>query len=142
MNSPSKKALDTAAKIGFLKGACAGVVAVLLPLAVIFLCLLLMGCASTVTPRMVTDAAPSWDGTNQNSGFVAYAADGQGIITANARARYNGLIVTYGARFVPPLQADAGLTQSEGGKFLIDQQHLAYFEKMNRWRKQALGAPK
>jgi hypothetical protein len=94
------------------------------------------GCASTVIPRTVTDSAPSWDGTNQNSGLVGFSPDGGGIITSNARERYNGLVVIYGARFVPALKADAGLWQMPDGTWHIDQQHLACFAKMNRWRKE------
>ena len=93
---------------------------------------------------MVSDSVPSFDGTNQDSGFVAFAPDGAGIITPNALARYNGLIALYCGQFIPPLEPNAGICAAPApwlGFYRIDQQHLDYFATMNRWRKQATTGP-
>ena len=87
---------------------------------------LLMGCTTTLTPVQPAAKVASWDGTNQNSGFVRWT-NGGGILTPHACDRYNGLIALYGGRFVPPLKPDAGLTQCQDGLWFIDAQHLADF---------------
>ncbi len=103
-----------------------------------FWLLLTCGCASTVAPEPVRETVASWDGTNQNSGFIGYLVDGRGLITESACRRYNGLIAVYGARFIPPLQADDGIRATGTNTFIIDQQHLQYFMTMQRWRRSGL----
>lgn len=94
---------------------------------------IIVGC--TVTPKIVTDTTPSFDGTNQNSGFIAFDPNGYGIITPHARDRYNGLIEIYGKKFNPPLTFDAGIIKTCTNTFLIDPQHDVYARTMNRWKK-------
>ena len=89
---------------------------------------------TTVTPPIVQSSAPSWDGTNNNSGFIGWSATGEGIITPHAQDRYNALIVMYGKRFVPPLVHDFGITTTTNG-IIINNQALSYFAQMNRWFK-------
>ncbi len=101
-------------------------------------CCTLAACTSTVTPRIVSNSFASWDGTNQNSGFIGYQPRGSGEITSHARDRYNELIAIFGSRFLPPLKPDAGLTATGTNTFLIDAQHLDYFATMNRWHKQGV----
>ena len=98
---------------------------------------LLMGItlSCTVLPEPPHETTPSFDGGAQNSGFLGFDAAGRGILTANARARYNALIATYGARYAPPLTLDAGLTPTATNTFLIEPQFLVDFREMNRWRK-------
>lgn len=104
---------------------------------------LLIGC-STVVPDPVRVSAPSWDGTNQNSGLICLTTNGTAIITPHARDRYNALALRYGTNFAPPLQFDSGVrevTCSSNGAFAgtlyeIDNEHLAKFAIMNRWRKE------
>jgi hypothetical protein len=100
----------------------------------LLLALALTGCAGTIRPAVVTRNAASWDGTNQNSGFLMFT-NGGALITSHARDRYNGLIGTYGARFVPPLAPDAGV-QAAGIWYQIDAEHLADFCTMERWRRE------
>jgi len=100
--------------------------------------MMLAGCAGTVTPRVVRDAVASFDGTNQNSGFIRYLPDGSGLITGHAFHRYQDLVHEFGGRFSPPIvYSTDGVTPTGTNAFIIDQQHLEYFATMNRWRKQA-----
>lgn len=99
------------------------------------LAVVLLGCASTVRPVIPTATAPSFDGTNQNSGFVSLSG-GRGLITAHARDRYNGLIDLYGKGFIPPLVHDAGITVTSSNLFTIDGEGIVHFATMNRWRRE------
>ena len=92
------------------------------------------GCTSTVTPRTVLSSQASWDGTNQNSGFIGFEGSA-GIITPHARDRYNALIEIYGKKFNPPITSDYGVWPYTGGNYIISPQALTYFTQMNRWRK-------
>lgn len=92
------------------------------------------GCTSTVTPRTVVSSQASWDGTNQNSGFIGFE-NGCGVITPHARDRYNALIEVYGKKFLPPLTYDYGVWPYSNGNYLITPQALTDFAQMNRWRK-------
>lgn len=96
----------------------------------------LAGC--TVAPRVVTESVASFDGNQQNSGFIGFTTNGAGIITPHARDRYNALVATYSAKFLPPLTADSGITPTATNTFLIDAEHLSDFGIMNHWRKQTL----
>ena len=98
--------------------------------------LMLAGCAPTVIPAQVRDHGASYDGNERNSGFLGFAADGTGIITPRARARYNELVARYGGLFRPALSADEGITPTATNTFLIDGEHLVDFATMNRWRKE------
>lgn len=89
----------------------------------------------TVTPRPVVDGMPSFDGAVQNSGFLGFDPAGRGILTPHARDRYNRLVAEYGARYLPPLVLDAGVTPTATNTFLLDPEHLVDFAEMNRWRK-------
>jgi hypothetical protein len=98
------------------------------------------GCTSTVTAPKIQDTQASWDGNQQNSGFLGFDAQDYGIITAHARDRYNALIAMYGSEFKPRLDSDAGvhqiLTPTTDSPWRIDKQHLTHFMTMNRWRKE------
>lgn len=100
------------------------------------------GCTTTVTPKIPHAAQASFDGDQQNSGFLGKDALGFEIITAHARDRYNGLIETYGRGFSPALKPDDGVTPNPDspGTFRIDREHLIKFATMNRWRRE--GRPK
>ena len=98
---------------------------------------MLIGCAGTTVPKPAKDTVASWDGTNQNSGFIGFTSDGSGIITAHARDRYNGLAARYSNQFIPPLKLDDGL-KPMGTNWLIDPEHLVKFRTMNRWRKSGI----
>lgn len=104
----------------------------------LWLAAMLTGC-TTVTPRIVEAPKPSWDGTNQNSGFVGWSGP-NGVITPHARERYNGLIEIYGKKFIPPLVHDYGITiktnQIDSSLIIeITPEALADFALMNRWHK-------
>lgn len=117
---------------------CLGVALLLLAIA-LTACVLGTGCASTMRPAPVIRQLASWDGTNQNSGFICFT-NGGALITAHARERYNALVKSYGARFQPALQEDAGIRavdekNGSNGIYWIDAEHLADFATMNRWRR-------
>jgi hypothetical protein len=95
----------------------------------------------TVTPKQTVADRASWDSSTpesctnqQNSGFLGWTANG-GLITANARARYNNLVAQYGTNFNPVLVKDTGIQQVSTNIWEIDKQHLADFATMNRWRR-------
>jgi hypothetical protein len=110
-----------------------GALLVLTALAIILLINALSGC-TTATPRVVESPAASWDGTNQNSGFIGWSGH-SGVITPHARDRYNALIEIYSKKFVPPLLTDYGITATTSNVFLITPEALADFVLMNRWHK-------
>ncbi len=94
------------------------------------------GCTSTVTPPVPKAGAASWDGNAQNSGFLGFNPDGSGSLTEHGRDRYNALVAKYGAKLLPPVAKDEGLTANGDGSFRIDDQHLAIFAKLRRWDKE------
>lgn len=97
------------------------------------------GC--TATPRAVQPIAPSWDGNEQDSGLLNGGkplANGDFVLTAHARDRYNALVAKYGSTFAPPVATDAGITPLPDGTFLIDKQHLDAFARMNLKSKAAI----
>jgi hypothetical protein len=117
------------------------VVRISILLAIIFyplvIAIVLAGCVGTLTPPIAQASAASWDGTNQNSGFISFAtnADGKvtgGIITPHARERYKALMRECGHAWLVTSD-DAGLTRLPNGTWFIDAQHLAYFAEANDW---------
>lgn len=123
MNSPNKRTR---------------IVAKLCPAVVGIFCLvaicLLAGC--TVIPKPFEAPTASFDGGEQNSGFLGSLPDHDGVITPHARDRYNELVKTFGTRFQPPLTLDAGVSAYTNGTFRIDPEHLVKFATMNRWRRE------
>lgn len=95
------------------------------------------GC-TTVTPKIVHDDTPSFDGGAQTSGFLGYLPDGSGVISQHAADRYNSLIAKYGDRYTVPLKPNAGLTPYTNGTVRIDAEHNVKAQEMNRWRKSNL----
>lgn len=117
-----------------LKLIAAGLVAA----ALMFGIMMLTSCAGTTRPTRVQSAVASFDGNEQNSGFIAFAPDGSGIITPHAHARYQALVADYGARFKPPLLSDEGTALTTTNTWTIDRGHLAQFMTMQRWKKQGV----
>lgn len=109
----------------------AGVLAVLAIVSVVATA----GCA--VVPRAVESSEASFDGNAQNSGVVMSTAAGF-VVTDRFRARYNAMIVTYGADFRPPLAIDAGVSPIGEDRWLITKQAMVDFLTMNAWRKAGL----
>jgi hypothetical protein len=94
-----------------------------------------VGCM-TVAPDPVRDRVIRFDGNEQNAGFVGYLTNHQGgVITANARARYNALVEDYRARFKPPLARDAGVAPFTNGTFTITKEALVNFATMAQWER-------
>lgn len=91
----------------------------------------------TIIPRTVRSREASFDGTNQNSGFVGWTADGKGVLTARARARYNELVRLYGERFLPAIGSDYGIErhQTAPEQWTITPEALVKFQTMTRWHK-------
>ena len=105
----------------------------LLTLAMILIMLAANGC-TTVTPAIVESPHASWDGTNQNSGFIRWVGDCEEG-TPHLRARYNAMIATYGKRFAPPITEDYGITATVSNTYIFTPEAIQKFTKMNRWRK-------
>lgn len=94
--------------------------------------LFILGC--TVTPHQVTSRTASMDGTNRNSGFIGFRADGYGMFTEHAKQRYDSLVRRYGNRFQVPVHEGDGLWQTNGSPiWLLDPEHCTDFETMTRW---------
>lgn len=93
----------------------------------------LAGC--TITPSLVSTEEISFDGNYKNSGLLSFAPDGSGVITSNALARYNGLILRYGTNFIPNLTTNTGVRTTSSNAFLLDAEHLIKFGTMNQWRR-------
>lgn len=105
------------------------------------------GC--TIFPDTVDDDSASYDAStpsqydNKSGGFLFFTDDGNGVITDNARKRYNKLIDDYKNQFEEEkgveLEEDDGIkkhTDQYGNKvWEIDKQHLTYFALLNQWRK-------
>ena len=115
--------------------------------ALLAIVLTLPGC--TIFPDTVDDDSASYEAStpsqydNKNGGFLFFADNGNGVITDNARKRYNKLIDDYKNQFEEEkgveLKEDAGIkshTDQYGNKvWEIDKQHLTYFALLNQWRK-------
>jgi hypothetical protein len=99
--------------------------------------LLGVGCVRTIIPVIPSASQPSYDGTNQNSGFVGFDASRNGILSAHARDRYNSLVADYGALIKPPVKPGEGLAgPTSTNTWLIDPQHLVYFATFSRWHRE------
>lgn len=119
-------------------------------LALIICCSGLMtACTVVPKPTYIINTQPSFDAstpkeepTNQNSGFIGFLQNGNGIITQNAVDRYNNLINRYATMVLKDtgykIEKDSGIFPIEGNNklFEIDKQHLFYFIIMNQWNKQ------
>ena len=119
------------------------------PILLLLVLLALTGCTIVPKPYFIVRTAPSFDSSTpekyelkQNSGFIGFLKNGNGIITDNARKRYNNLIDEYGKKLLDDvsykIEKDSGISRIEGDNVLyeIDQQHLFYFILMNQWNKQ------
>lgn len=106
-------------------------------------------------PSMIKDNSASYDSSTpsqynaHNSGLIGYVTNGKGetvgaIITSNAKDRYNNLILSYvwqvyDAEKVKIKQGDGVEPYKDiynNDLHIIDSEHLAYFMKMNRWKKE------
>jgi hypothetical protein len=101
--------------------------------------LLLTGC--TITPVKVHSSEASYDGPYRDSGAISSNKDGSGLISDQAKNRYNALVRSYGNRFTVPLHENDGLSAEpvviDGRRaWTIDPEHFVKFQSMNRWRKQ------
>jgi hypothetical protein len=109
----------------------------------------LMGCTIVPKPTYIVNTQPSFDSSTpakyadkQNSGFIGFLQNGNGIITSNAVSRYNNLVEKYEKQVLDEtgtkIEKNSGIFPIEGNNMLyeIDQQHLYYFIIMNQWNKQ------
>lgn len=115
---------------------------------------LFTGCG-TITPDPVKDKAASYDSSTpegyakQNSGFLGFTLgeDGQSegaLLTQHAVDRYNFLINDYKVQFKEQTGIDINrgdglsptLTTSNLPIYKIDLEHLQYFLKLSRWKKE------
>ena len=112
-------------------------------------CLFFVGCTVVPKPDFIINTTPSFDsstpvssGTTQNSGFIGFLQNGNGIITSNAVVRYNNLIEGYQKALLNDtgykIEKNSGIFPVGNNNMLfeIDKQHLFYFILMNQWNKQ------
>lgn len=109
---------------------------------------LFVGCV-TVTPNKIQDDKSSYDATTpkqydkDNGGLISFVGD-DGLITRQARERYNNLIKMYRIKFKKEkaidLNEDSGIKSYKDNfgneLFLIDSEHLVYFGVLNSWLKE------
>jgi hypothetical protein len=89
-----------------------------------------------VTPTTPRSHVASFDGAQQNSGFIGYTTNGFGVLTPHARDRYNSLIALgYGTNFVPRLTNDFGVAPFTNGTFLFTPEAVVDFGVMNQRHK-------
>ena len=103
------------------------------------LILSIFGCAhtETVTPRVVESQGASYDAGERNSGIIGFVNCGEArcvLVTPHFRDRYNGLIATYGQRFVPPIGKDYGVTDTGTNLFLLTKEAMEKSGLMHTWR--------
>ena len=110
-------------------------IAIALWLALVAGCCWLCGC-NTVAPVVAKSSQASFDAGVQDSGLIAFTADGRAIITPHARDRYEALTKIYGQKFTPALTCCVGIEATSTNTFLIDAEHLADFAAMVRWNRQ------
>jgi len=113
--------------------------------------LMIFAAACTVVPVTPHSNQASFDGNHQDSGLIAFQADGSAVLTAHAHDRYTNLLAVYGSRLqLPPKYPEEGMFQTNGTfagygtnvpVWIMDGQHLDYFKAMNRWRKAVPNAP-
>lgn len=96
---------------------------------------LLAGCTTTVIPKHVKPAVASFDGGEQNSGILAFRADGSVTITPHARDRFNAMAEAYGGYFSPRVKPDDGITR-DGAEYVMSPESQVKAQSMNRWRKE------
>lgn len=102
----------------------------------ILILVLMTGCFGTVKPVKVTPQQASFDGTNQNSGVVSFdKVNHVGEVTPDWRLKYNGLIETYGDRFIPWLVKDYGLISKPNGNWIATAEAFENRGKMELWRR-------
>lgn len=111
-----------------------------LSLLTLTLMLSLSACTSTVRPTLPKQKQPSADGNLHDSGFRGFDTNHFGVISDNARERYNGFLSQYGDRLArkPVLPNDGISAGPSNGVWRIDQQHLDYFKIMTLWRNQGV----
>lgn len=95
------------------------------------------GCASTITPEVVSSGEASYDGNVRTSGVIRSLPNGF-LVTDNFRARYNGMIAIYGGDFIPRLKIDQDIVPIGEDRWIITKQGMVNFLEMNAWRKSAL----
>ncbi len=115
-------------------------------LALAFIIVTAGGCTSTVTPPTPKASQPSFDGTNADSGVIAFVTTAHGevigqIVRPHWRERYNDLIPTYGKLFHPPLALDAGLTPYTNGTWFVEAEASVHMTVMNTAKKKGLFKP-
>jgi len=93
------------------------------------------GC--TIAPReVVVPGQASFSGTSQNSGMLGLEpVSGSEIISGGARSNYNALVGVYGAKYLPPLRPDDGITGFTNGTYLLDKSHLFAYLQMCVWHR-------
>lgn len=105
----------------------------MLPVAMLMLCVAIWQSSCTVTPKSVRPVVASYDGGQQNSGFLGFTTNGWGVLTSRARARYNSFIASgFGTNFSPAIPPDYGVMPYTNGTFLFTPEALVDFGVMNQ----------
>lgn len=113
-------------------------------LLLVLLCLVQVGCLSTVVPKPVHSEQASFDGVERTSGVVQFSSElGGFIVTDNFVRRYDALVDIYGNTkdsltrlpyFAPALVRRYGVSQTRG-MWIITPDAMTKFVRMNQWRK-------
>lgn len=121
----------------------------------LFAILLLNAGCSTVVPKPIMDTEASYDSTTpsqydkKNSGIIGFITGSKdetvgAIVTKGFQQKYFNLLHDYGLQLYDAekihVRDNDGLENYKdiygNDLFIIDSQHLAYFLKMNRWKKE------
>lgn len=117
--------------------------------------ILLLSSCSTVTPDVIKDNQSSYDSStpkqydSKNSGIIGFVTGDKeettgAIVTSGFRNKYNNLIGAYSWQLYDSekikVKPDEGIEYYKdiygNDLFIIQSQYLAYFLKMNRWKKE------
>lgn len=101
----------------------------------LLICLTLCGCpmTSTVAPKPVNAAGPSFSGNDLNSGIISLTPRGAKI-TPDELKYYNQLVTLYGDQLPRATNPGDGVSlDTATGDIYLDKQHTAYLLLMQSW---------
>jgi len=78
--------------------------------------------ACHTTPRINNHKEAGFDGNEQNSGIIGFTPQGGLEITESAKTRYMSFVEQYGARLIPSIKGEFGLTKLSNGNYELTAQ--------------------
>lgn len=101
------------------------------------LCVVLIGCTSTIVPNPIHNPSPSYDGMDLNSGLIGFTTNKLMIVTEKKMYEYNLLISKYGSRLMPPITTlNYGLKPYTNNTYSLTKEALAKYFEMKAWSKE------